>query len=113
LEPKVEKDRTKAESESSNNEICCRAKNRALVDDLKTIEPESETDDDSSETESERSGEGVCCQVGNSSEDSEAPISASESDSDKLDTDFENSRYKEHCRMKYGVLLDLCFCSQK
>jgi len=113
LEPEVEKDRTEAESESSNNEICCRTENRVLVDDLKTIQPESETDDDSSETKSERSREGVCCQVGNSLEDSEAPISASESNSDKLDIDFEHSRYKECYRVKYRVLLDLYFCSQK
>jgi len=73
---KVENDRTKAESESSDDKICCRAGNGALVDDLETMEPESETDDDNSElkSESERSRDGVCHQVGNLSEDSEASI---------------------------------------
>jgi len=53
LEPEVEKDRTEAESESLDDRICCRAENRALVDDLETMEPESETDEDNSEMESE------------------------------------------------------------
>jgi len=45
MEPEVKKDRTESESESSNDGICCGAENRALVEDLETIEPESETDD--------------------------------------------------------------------
>ena len=61
-EPEVEKDRT--ESESSDDGICYGAENRALVEDLETIEPESETDDDNPESELEMSGGRVCCQVG-------------------------------------------------
>ena len=52
-----------SESESSNDGIRCRAENRTLVEDLETIEPESETDDDNLESESEMSGGGVCRQV--------------------------------------------------
>jgi len=53
-----------SESESSNDGICCGAGNGALVEDLKTMEPELKTDDDNLETESERSKDGVCHQVG-------------------------------------------------
>jgi len=52
-EPEVEKDIIEAESESPDDRICCRAENRALVNDLETMEPESETDKDNSEMESE------------------------------------------------------------
>jgi len=79
-EPEVEKDRAERESESSDDGICCGAKDGALVDDSETMEPESETDDNNSERESEMPGDGVCHQVGNSSEDSKAFISESESD---------------------------------
>ena len=113
MEPEVKKDKTEAESESSNDEICCRAENGALVNNLETMELELETDNDNSKTESERSGERVYCRAGNLSEDSEAPILALESDSDKLDTDFEHSGYKECYGAECGALLDSCFCSQK
>jgi len=63
MEPEVKKDRTESESESSNDRICCGAENRTL-EDLETIEPESETDDDNPESESEMSGGGVYRQVG-------------------------------------------------
>jgi len=63
MEPEVKKDRTESESESSDNGICCGAENRTL-EDLETIEPESETDDDNPESESEMSGGGVYRQVG-------------------------------------------------
>jgi len=63
MEPEVKKDRTESESESSDDGICCGAENRTL-EDLETIEPESETDDDNPESESEMSGGGVYCQVG-------------------------------------------------
>ena len=63
-EPEFEKDRTESESESSDNGIHCEAENRALAEDLETIEPESEIDDDNPESESEMSGGGVCRQVG-------------------------------------------------
>jgi len=48
MEPEVKKDRTESESESSNDGICCGVENRALVEDLETIEPESETDSEHS-----------------------------------------------------------------
>jgi len=64
MEPEVEKDRTESESESSNDGICCRAENRALAENLETIEPESETDDNNPESESEMSRGRVCRQVG-------------------------------------------------
>jgi len=60
MEPEVEKERIESESESSNDGICCGVGNGALVEDLKTMEPESETDDDNPETESERSRDRVC-----------------------------------------------------
>jgi len=60
LESEVKKDRTEAESESSDDGICCRADNRALVDDSETMEPESETDDDNPESESEMPRYRVC-----------------------------------------------------
>jgi len=63
MEPEVEKDRTESESESSDDGICCRAENRALVEDLETMEPESETDDFNPGSASEMSGDGVCHQV--------------------------------------------------
>jgi len=63
MEPEVEKDRTESESESSDDGICCGVENRALAEDLETIEPESETDDDNLELESEMSGGGVRRQV--------------------------------------------------
>ena len=63
MEPEVEKDRTESESESSDDGICCRAENRALVEDLETMEPESETDDFNPGSVSEMSGDGVCHQV--------------------------------------------------
>ena len=62
MEPEIEEERTESESESSEDEICCGVENRALAEDLETIEPESETDDDN--LESEMSGGGVCRQVG-------------------------------------------------
>jgi len=64
MEPEVEKDRTESESESSDNRICCRAGNGALVEDLETMEPKLEIDDNNLESESEMSRGGVCCQVG-------------------------------------------------
>ena len=63
-EPEIEKDRTESESESSDDGICCGAENRALVDDLEAMKPESETDDDNPESKSEISGGRVCHQVG-------------------------------------------------
>jgi len=60
-ELEVEKDRTESESESSNNRVCCGAENRALVGDLETMEPESETDNNNLETKSKRSRNGVSC----------------------------------------------------
>jgi len=108
-EPEVKDDRTEAESESSNNRICCGAGNRALVGDSETIEPELETDDNNSESESERSRDGVCCLVESLPEDSKASTSEPGSDNNTLETDSEYSRCKEHCR----ALSDLCFCSQK
>ena len=42
MEPEVEEERTESESESSEDRICCGAENRTLVEDLETIEPESE-----------------------------------------------------------------------
>ena len=64
-EPEVKKDRTESELESSDDRICCRAENRTL-EDLETIEPESETDNNNPESESEleMSRGGVCHQVG-------------------------------------------------
>ena len=82
MKPEVEKDRTELESESSDDGICCRAENRTL-EDLETIEPESETDDNNPESESEMPGGGVCRQVGYLLEDSEASISEPGSDIDK------------------------------
>jgi len=64
MELEVKKDRTESELESSDDGICCGAENRALVEDLETIEPESETDDDNLESESEMSRGKVCRQVG-------------------------------------------------
>jgi len=58
-ELEIEKNKTESESESSDDGICCGAENRALVEDLETIEPESETDNDNPESESEMSGGGV------------------------------------------------------
>jgi len=63
MEPEIEKDRIESESESSDDRICCGVENRTL-EDLETIEPESETDDDNPELESEMSRDGVCRQVG-------------------------------------------------
>ena len=63
MEPEVEEERTESESESSDDGICYRVGNRALVEDLETIEPESETDDNNSELESEMSGGRACRQV--------------------------------------------------
>jgi len=62
MEPEIEKDRTESESESSDDGICCGAENR-ILEDLETIEPESETDNDNPESESEMSGGRVCRQV--------------------------------------------------
>jgi len=109
----VEKDKTKAESESFNDGICYWLGNRILVRDLETMEPEPETEDNNSKTESERSGNKVCWWVGNLSQDSKASTSKPGSDSDKLETDSEYSRYKEYCRVKYKALFNSCFCSQK
>ena len=39
MEPEVEEERTESESESSEDGICCEAENRALAEDLETIEP--------------------------------------------------------------------------
>ena len=64
MEPEVKEERTESESESSEDRICCGVENRTLVEDLETIELESETDDDNPESESEMSGDGVCRQVG-------------------------------------------------
>ena len=64
MEPEVEEERTESEPESSDDGICCGAENRALAEDLETIELESETDDDNPESESEMSGDGVRRQVG-------------------------------------------------
>jgi len=63
MEPEVEKDRTESESGSSDDGTCCGAENR-ILEDLETIEPESETDDDNLESESEMSRGGACHQVG-------------------------------------------------
>jgi len=60
LELEVKKDRTEAESESSDNRICCRAENRILVGDSETMKPELKTDGDNLEIELERSGDRVC-----------------------------------------------------
>ena len=64
MEPEVEEERTESESESSEDGICCGVENRALAEDLETIEPESETDNDNPESELEMSGGRVCRQVG-------------------------------------------------
>jgi len=61
LKPEGENDRTESKSESSDDKICCGAGNGVLVEDLETMEPESEIDDDNSETKSERSKDRVCC----------------------------------------------------
>jgi len=113
LELEVKNNRTKVESGSSDNRICCEVGDGALVGDLETMEPESETDNDNSESESERSRDKVCHQVENSLEDSEALILELRSDNDKLEIDLEHSGYREHCRVECGALSDLCFCSQK
>jgi len=104
-EPEVEEDQTESESEGSDNRICCRAENRALVDNSEIMEPESKTDDDNPESESETSGDRVCHQVRNSSEDSEASISELESASDKLDLDFEHFEYK--VQSPFGLVFSL------
>jgi len=102
MEPEVEKDRAERELESSNDGICCRAEDGALVDDWETMEPESETDDDNPEPESEMPGDGVCRQVRNPSEESEAFISEPESASDNWETDWEHSGYEVCCGVCKG-----------
>ena len=111
-EPDIENNRTKAGSKSSNNGICYGPRNKILVRDLKTMEPESGTNNDNLETESKRSRDGVCWWLENFSEDSEALLLKPELDNNNLETDLEYSGYKEHCRVEYGALLDLRFCSQ-
>ena len=60
LELEVKNDRIEAESESSDNRICCEVGDRALVGDSETMEPESKTDNNNSELELERSKDKVC-----------------------------------------------------
>ena len=105
----VENDRTEAESESSDDRICCGAGNGALVEDSETMEPELETDDNNLGSESEISEDGVCCLVKSLPEDSEASTLEPGSDNDTLETDSEYSGCKECCR----ALLNSRFHSQK